>query len=142
MNIDTSLRKLGPVGLTGLRDVILAQDDLAWKEDLYRQEEFDVHRQTESIVLLFVDTEKWPQVVVSKEPGWDRLADVALPLRNDITDKFYSPGGTVIRAMAAGVSICPAMLSPEPRVSSSTSNSLITGRSRRQRIGKCSQCSA
>jgi hypothetical protein len=101
MNIDMSLRELGPVNITALRDAILKQDEQAWKEDLYRQEEFDVHRQTESIVMLFVDHEKWPQLVVSREPGWDRLADVALPLMNDIISQSYPPGGTVIRAMAA-----------------------------------------
>jgi hypothetical protein len=101
MNIDTPLRELGPVDTTELRDLILAQDELAWKEDLYRQEEFDVHRQTESIVMLFVDLDEWPQVNVAREPGWDRLQSVALPLMNDIIRKSYPPGGKVIRAMAA-----------------------------------------
>lgn len=101
MNIDTSLRELGPVDITELRDVILAQDEQAWKENPYRQEEFDVHRQTESIVMLFVDLEEWPQLKVSKELGWDRLSSIALPLMNDIIKKSYPPGGIVIRAMAA-----------------------------------------
>lgn len=101
MNIDTALRELGPVNFTALRNEILAQDDLAWREDLYRQEEFEVHRQTESIIMLFVDLDNWPQIVVSKEPGWDRLAEFALPLMNKIISKSYPPGGTVIRAMAA-----------------------------------------
>ena len=101
MNINTTLRELGLVKSTALRELVLAQDELAWKEDQNRQEMFEQHRQTESIVVLFVDLEKWPQVLVSKEPGWDRLADVALPLMNDIISKSYPPGGTVIRAMAA-----------------------------------------
>jgi len=101
MNIDTALRELGSVNFIALRDEILAQDDLAWKEDLYRQEEFEVHRETESIVMLFVELENWPQFEVSREPGWDRLADVALPLMNEIISKSYPPGGTVIRAVAA-----------------------------------------
>jgi len=101
MDIDTPLRELGPVDSSALRDAILAQDAEAWREDQYRQETFDVHYSTESIVVLFVDLERWPEIVVSKEPGWDRLADVALPLMNDIVEKFYPPGGTVIRAMAA-----------------------------------------
>ncbi len=103
MNIDTSLRELGPVDVTELREVILEQDKLAWKEDLYRQEEFDVHRETESIVMLFVDLEDWPKLKITKEPGWDRLAKVALPLMNDIISKSYPPGGTIIRAMAANL---------------------------------------
>lgn len=101
MNIDTTLRELGPVNSDALRETILAQDDIAWKEDKYRQEEFEVHHATESIVLVFVDLEKWPDVVVSREPGWPRLSEVALPLMNDIITRFYPPGGTVIRAMAA-----------------------------------------
>jgi hypothetical protein len=101
MNIDTPLRELGPVDATALRDAVLAQEDIAWKEDKYRQEEFEVHHATESIVVLFVDLEQWPDIVVSKEPGWDRIADVALPLMNHIISNFYPPGGTVIRAMAA-----------------------------------------
>lgn len=101
MNIDSPLRCLGPVDATGLTEAVLAQPDIAWKEDQYRQEAFDVHRATESIVLVFVDLDRWPEVIVRKEPGWDRLADAALPLMNDIISRFYPPGGTVIRAMAA-----------------------------------------
>jgi len=101
MNIDTPLRELGPVDTTALSEVILAQDDAAWKEDQYRQEAFDVHYDTESIVMVFVDLDEWPEIVVSKEPGWDRLADVALPVMDDIISRLYPTGGTVIRAMAA-----------------------------------------
>lgn len=101
MNIDRPLRELGTVHSAALRDAILAQDELAWQEDQYRQEEFDVHRQTESIVVLFLDLKKWPELAVLKEPGWDRLSDVAVPLMNDIIRAHYPPGGTIIRAMAA-----------------------------------------
>jgi hypothetical protein len=101
MNIDTPLRELGPIDSTALREAILAQDDAAWKEDQYRQEAFDVHYDTESIVMVFVDLDQWPEIVVSKEPGWDRLADVALPVMDDIISRLYPTGGTVIRAMAA-----------------------------------------
>jgi len=101
LDIDTPLRELGEVDCAALRDAILAQDDVAWREDSYRQEAFEVHHDTESIVLVFVDIERWPNIVVSQEPGWDRLADVALPVMNDIISRLYPPGGTVIRAMAA-----------------------------------------
>ena len=101
MDIVTPLRELGPIDSDALREAILAQDEIAWQEDKYRQEQFEVHHATESIVLLFVDLERWPDVVVSQEPGWPRLAKVALPLMNDIIMRFYPPGGTVIRAMAA-----------------------------------------
>jgi quercetin dioxygenase-like cupin family protein len=101
MNIDKPLRELGSVNSTALRDAILTQEDVAWNEDKYRQEEFEVHHATQSIVVLFVDLDRWPEVVVSQEPGWARIADVALPLMNDIIKKHYAPGGSVIRAMAA-----------------------------------------
>ncbi len=101
MNIDTPLRELGTVDSTVLREAVLAQDEQAWKEDRYRQEAFEVHHQTESIVVLFVDLERWPDLVVTREPGWDRISDAALPLMNDIISNNYPTGGTVIRAMAA-----------------------------------------
>lgn len=101
MDIDTPLRELGEVDCTALRDAILAQPEEAWFEDQYRQETYDVHYDTQSMVLVFVDLDHWPEIVVSKEPGWDRLADAALPLMEDIISRLYEPGGTVIRAMAA-----------------------------------------
>jgi len=71
MDIDTSLRELGPIDSDALRDAILTQDEIAWKEDKYRQEEFEVHHQTESIVLVFVDIAKWPDMVVRHAcPRW------------------------------------------------------------------------
>lgn len=101
MNIDVPLRELGAVDCGELCEAVLAQEEPAWHEDKFRQEAFEVHHSTLSIVLLFVAIERWPNIVVSKEPGWPRLADVALPLMNDIISRHYEPGGTVIRAMAA-----------------------------------------
>jgi hypothetical protein len=101
MDIGIPFRELGAVDSTALRDAVLAQEDRAWQEDNYRQEAFEVHHATQSIVVLFVDIDRWPDIVVKKEPGWPRLADVALPLMNDIISRHYGPGGTVIRAMAA-----------------------------------------
>ncbi len=101
MNIDTPLRELGPVDSGALVETILAQQPDAWREEQYRQESYDVHRQTESIVLVFTELDDWPIITVKKEPGWDRLVDVALPVMHGIIGKFYPPGGTIIRAMAA-----------------------------------------
>ena len=101
MNIGIPLRELGAVDCTALCEAVLAQEEPAWQEDRYRQEAFEVHHATQSIVLLFVDIDRWPDIIVKKEPGWPRLADVALPLMNDIISRHYEPGGTVIRAMAA-----------------------------------------
>lgn len=111
MNIDTPLRELGAVAVDELRRVILEQDEHAWKEDRYRQEAFEVHHATESIVMLFVDLEQWPEIVVNREPGWKRLSAVALPVMDDIIERCYEPGGTVIRAMAAKL-LAGANISP------------------------------
>ena len=101
MNIDTPLRELGPVNSDALRETILSLDDMAWKDNQSRQEEFEVHRATESIVMVFVDLDNWPEIIISKEAGWDVISKDAIPLMNDIIERFYPPGGTVIRAMAA-----------------------------------------
>lgn len=101
MNIDSRLRELGDVDSAALADAILALGDDAWREEKYRQEAFDVHKQTESVVLVFVNLEVWPVIEIKKEPGWDRLAHVAVPVMHDIIERCYPKGGTIIRAMAA-----------------------------------------
>jgi len=101
MDIGIPLRELGEFDSSALREAILSQDAAAWNEDQYRQDKYEVHRQTESIVLVFTDGSNWPKSTVQKEPGWDRLADVAVPLMHAIIDKHYPKGGTIIRAMAA-----------------------------------------
>jgi hypothetical protein len=101
MDIDTPLRDLGPYNSSELAEAILAQDGEAWLEELHRQQSYVEHKQTESIVLVFVELDDWPNMTVKKEPGWDRLADVAVPVMHDIIKRFYPPGGTIIRAMAA-----------------------------------------
>jgi hypothetical protein len=101
MNIDGLIRELGPLDCTALSEAILAQEEAAWHEDSYRQETYDVHRQTESIVMVFAELEDWPRIDVRKEPGWDRLVDVAVPVMHDIIKRHYPPGGAIIRAMAA-----------------------------------------
>ena len=101
MNIDVPLRCLGPVPMEALRDAILAQDEAAWFEQEQRQQDYEVHSETRSIVLLFTDGAAWPVVEVTKQPGWDRLAGVAVPLMHDILRRWYPPGGTIVRAMAA-----------------------------------------
>jgi quercetin dioxygenase-like cupin family protein len=101
MDIGDRLRDLGPVDATALSEAILAQPPEAWHEQEYRQQEYDVHRQTESIVLVFVNLERWPQIEVCKEPGWDRLAEVAVPVMHGIIGQHYPPGGAIIRALAA-----------------------------------------
>ena len=101
MNIEGPIRELGPIDITALSEAILAQEEVAWHEDKYRQETYDVHRQTETIALIFTKLETWPEVDICKESGWDRLAEVAIPVMHEIIGRTYPPGGTIIRAMAA-----------------------------------------
>ncbi len=101
MDIEVPIKFLGPVDIEALQHAILSQDDTTWYEQQQRQQDYDVHRYTESIVMIFTDGSGWPDIEVSKQPGWDRLADAAVPVMHDIVDKFYPAGGTIIRAMAA-----------------------------------------
>ena len=101
MDIDVPLRELGEVDSAALREAVLAQGEPAWLESRYRQQTYHHHDQTRSIVLVFTDGSNWPQPAVHQGPGWQRLADVAVPLMQEIIKKHYPQGGEVIRAMAA-----------------------------------------
>jgi hypothetical protein len=101
MDIGVPIRSFGKVDMESLGAAIMACDATAWDENVERQKSYEVHEQTRSIVLLFAEVEKWPAVDVTKQPGWDRLAEKAVPLMHEIIGKWYPPGGTIIRAMAA-----------------------------------------
>ena len=101
MDIELPIKPLGEVAIEALQHAILSQEEEAWYEQDYRQKEYDVHRYTQSIVMVFTDGADWPNLEVSKQPGWDRLAAAAVPLMHNIVENHYSPGGTIIRAMAA-----------------------------------------
>lgn len=100
MDIGVEQRHLGAIDISALREAILAQDELAWREQAMRQQSYEVHQDTESIVMLFCD-EEWPDGDIYREAGWDRLADTANPIIDDIIENHYEPGGKVLRAMAA-----------------------------------------
>jgi hypothetical protein len=100
MDIGIDQRCLGPVDMEALKERILAQEPAAWAEQAIRQQIYEVHKDTESIVMLFCD-EGWPDGEIYREAGWDRLADVAMPLIDDIIETHYEPGGVLLRAMAA-----------------------------------------
>lgn len=101
MDIGVPLRDLGEIDSSALQEAILAVDHKTWLENDYRQKAYDVHYQTQSLMMLFVETENWPNIEVSKHSGWDVMAEAALPLMKSILSQFYPPGGTVIRAVAA-----------------------------------------
>jgi hypothetical protein len=101
MDIGVPLRELGEYDISALRDLILAQDDAVWLGNTYRQQQYDVHQMTNSIVMIFTDGSGWPNIEVQREAGWDILAEQAIPLMHRILADHYAPGGTIIRAMAA-----------------------------------------
>ncbi len=101
MDIGVPIRCFGKVDMEPLAEVILAQDEAAWNENVQRQKDYEVHEQTRSIVLLFAEVKDWPAIEVSKQPGWDRLSKAAVPVMHQIIRNWYPPGGTIIRAMAA-----------------------------------------
>lgn len=99
MDIGSTLRELGPVDSAALIDTVMEQGEDAWKANQFRQQAYDVHVQTESLVMTFCDG--WPDIEVSRESAWDALNGVASPLMEQIIGEFYPAGGKIIRAMAA-----------------------------------------
>ena len=100
MDIKVDQRFLGEVDIADLKQRILAQEPAAWTEQAIRQQTYEVHQDTESIVMLFCD-ESWPDGEIYRESGWERLSDVATPVIDHIIEKYYEPGGILLRAMAA-----------------------------------------
>ena len=100
MDIGVDQRCLGKLDVLHLKECILAQEPEAWQEQLIRQQTYEVHKDTESIVMLFCD-EGWPDGEIYREAGWDRLADAALPVIDYVVETWFEPGGTLLRAMAA-----------------------------------------
>jgi len=100
MDIDTPLKPLGEVQIEPLRQAILDLEEAAWIANQQRQIDYDVHRQTQSIVLVFCDGPA-KDLVVSKQEGWDLLSETAVPVMHDLIGRGYPAGGTIIRAMAA-----------------------------------------
>ena len=101
MEIDVLMRDWGPIDIGPLAEAIARQEPAAWNEHEQRQKDYEVHRQTQSIVLLFAGLDNWPTIEVLKMPGWDRLANVVVPLMDQIIARWYPPGGRIIRAMIA-----------------------------------------
>ena len=91
MDIKEAQHYLGEVDVQALTKAILDQEPQAWTEQLIRQQTYEVHQDTESIVLLFCD-ESWPEGEIHRESGWDRLAAVAMPVIDHIIDTYYTQG--------------------------------------------------
>ena len=101
MKFDKAIKDLGPINIEDLSATILGQGQDAWEENTQRQKEYAVHAQTETLVMIFCDDNNWPNIDVTKEAGWDRISEAALPVMHKVIEQHYAPGGTIIRAMAA-----------------------------------------
>ena len=99
MLIDTPIRLLGPVDCRALTERVLAVDEAAWYADARRQDDYEVHAQTQSIILVFFTG--WPKVEVAHAAGWGLFSDVAIPVMQQIVSRHYPPGGMVLRAVLA-----------------------------------------
>ena len=101
MDIGVPIKELGQYKIETLQQAILNQPEEAWLNNQDRQNDYEVHQYTHSIVLVFTTGEGWPNIEVTQESGWDLLAKQAIPLMHDILQDHYPIGGTIIRAMAA-----------------------------------------
>lgn len=117
MDIGVEQKCLGQIDITELRERILAQPRDAWEEQAIRQQSYEVHQDTESIVMLFCD-ESWPEGEIYREAGWDRIADVATPIIEHVIATWYEPDGILLRAMAAKLKVGGRILPHRDKLSS------------------------
>lgn len=99
MLIDTPTRPLGYVGADPLIERVLAADESEWYADNRRQDDYEVHAETQSIILVFFDG--WPTVKVSHAQGWHRFGDATMPVITELVAKHYPPRGMLLRVMLA-----------------------------------------
>ena len=59
MKFKGRVRELATVDAQAFRDKVLSLDEEWWHKDAIRQERYEVHKQTQSIVMLFCDG--WPK---------------------------------------------------------------------------------
>jgi len=99
MKLDTKVRSLGPVNHAALKAAVASAAPEVWLEDTLRQEAFDVHAQTQSIILLFADG--WPELSIRRRKGWKGYSHLVMPVMKQVIGTNYARPGTVIRAIFA-----------------------------------------
>ncbi len=88
---------LGKVDCRALAEKVLSLGEEAWLADARRQDDYEVHAQTQAIILMFCDG--WPEVTVTKSVGWPLLGAEAEAVIDQIVGKRYPAGGRLLRAM-------------------------------------------
>lgn len=99
MLIDTPIRALGYVDCRRLTDQVRAADESSWYADNRRQDDYEVHAETQSIILVFFSG--WPTVSVAHGQGWDAFGHLATPIMEELVARHYPPGGMVLRVILA-----------------------------------------
>src|SRR5271163_4248114 len=99
MLIDTPIRTLGYVDCRRLTEQVLAADESAWYVDNRRQDDYEVHAETQSIILVYFTG--WPEVRVVHAAGWNDFGHLAMPIMQEIVARHYPPGGLVMRVILA-----------------------------------------
>jgi len=99
MQLETAVRPLGHVDAGELTARVLATDESAWYADNRRQDDYEVHAATQSIILVFFTG--WPEVHVTHAHGWAAFNDVAMPVIDAIVARHYPPSGLVLRVVLA-----------------------------------------
>jgi hypothetical protein len=97
--IDTPIRPLGFVDCRKLIKHVSAADESAWYADNRRQDDYEVHVETQSIILVFFSG--WPSVRVDHGSGWEAFGDLAMPIMEELVARHYPPGGMVLRVIMA-----------------------------------------
>ena len=64
MDIGTPIKELGKYDIEPLQQAILDQPEEAWFHNQNRQNDYEVHQYTHSIVLVFTTGEGWPNIEV------------------------------------------------------------------------------
>ena len=132
MDIGIPIKDLGEYDIEPLKAKIMALPEEAWWGNQFRQLEYEVHQHTQSVVMVFTDGDGWPNIEVSKDEGWDLLADEALPLMHQILEDHYPPGAPLSvpwqhgSKQAASSSRTPTIILHSTLVTASTSLSTPT----------------
>jgi hypothetical protein len=99
MLIETPIRPLGYVDCQKLIDRVTAAEEGAWYADNRRQDDYEVHVETQSIILVFFTG--WPTVNVEHGKGWDAFGEVTMPIMEEVVSRHYPPGGMLLRVILA-----------------------------------------
>ena len=101
MKLDVPVRDLGEVAIQPLLNAVLNATADEWLAEPLRQERYEQHHDTESLILCFCDG--WPNLRMMKGSAWDRYYPRTAPIVADILGRGYTRGGKVVRLLIANL---------------------------------------